>query len=531
MIRLVVDGRLTSRGASGEPDVPLSNPVVQMVTGFVTRRLGMSLIRSQTSERSDRSLGVSWFGVSWFGVTWFSPAQLVAAVVVMLLALTALADPVRASNGNGNGNGNGNTGALQSCADMWGSTTLADVNAAIGADTSQNPAADTDTVLTGSGIDVAVIDTGVNALGVEQLIDGPDLSFDALEDNLRFRDLHGHGTNMAAIIANSGGNHDGVAPGSRIVNVKVGAANGAVDVSQVIAGIDWAVQNRNANGMNIRVINLAYDRDADVDYTTDPLTRAVENAWHSGIVVVVAGGNDGRGMFRLGNPAIDPYVIAVGASESSGNSWKVPAYSTSGDGVRDPDLVAPGSSILSIGVGGSYLAETHAWATCVDDDGLLYLRGSGTSQAAAVVSGAVAVLLEQRPDLAPDQVKALLTGTATDLDQHTILQGNGMLNLGAALSAATPSAADAAQTFTTASGTGSLEDSRGSAHVGDEGDQLTGEMTAFGGDFDSAAHAAAQDAGTTWTDQTWSGGTWSGGTWSGATWSGGTWSEIGRAHV
>jgi serine protease AprX len=235
-----------------------------------------------------------------------------------------------------------------------------------------------------------VIDTGVNAVGVQDVIDGPDLSFDALDDNLRNRDLHGHGTNMAGIIASSDGNYHGVAPGSRIVNVKVGAANGAVDASQVIAGIDWVVQNRNANGMNIRVINLAYDTDADVDYVTDPLSRAVENAWHNGIVVVVAGGNDGRGVHRLGNPAIDPYVIAVGATEYRDDRWKVPTFSSTGDGVRNLDLVAPGTSILSLGVAGSYLADTHPDATCAGDDGLLYLRGSGTSQAAAAVAGAVA---------------------------------------------------------------------------------------------------------------------------------------------
>jgi serine protease AprX len=462
-------------------------------------------------------------------MTWLSPTQLLAAFAIMVMILTAIAVPAEAKGGQGGGQGGGDSGP-QSCADLSGSTTLDDVNAAIGADSFHN---DRKNAITGSGVDVAVIDTGVNAVGVENVIDGPDLSFDALDDNLRNRDLHGHGTNMAGIIASSDGNYHGVAPGARVVNVKVGAANGAVDVSQVIAGIDWVVQNRNANGMNIGVISLAYGTDADADYTIDPLTRAVENAWHNGIVVVVAGGNDGRSTHRLGNPALDPYVIAVGSAEDKTNEWVVPSFSSTGDGERNPDLVAPGASILSLGIAGSYLADTHPDATCLDDDGLLYLRGSGTSQGAAVVAGAVAMLLEQRPDLSPDQVKELLTSTADLLIDEThnssepfdlTKQGNGMVNLAAALSAPTPSEAASAQTFAIATGTGSLEDARGTAHVGDEGDQLTGEMTAFGGEWDSAAHAAAQEAGTTWTDQTWDGATWSGATWSGATWSGATWS-------
>jgi serine protease AprX len=410
-------------------------------------------------------------------------------------------------------------GGLPYCGDLSGDTyTLHDVNVAIGADGYHKPKGKASPIM-GAGIDVAVIDTGVNPSGLNDVVDGPDLSFDALGDNLRHRDLHGHGTNMAGIIATNTAAAWGVAPGARVVNVKVGAGDGAVDVSQVIAGIDWAVQNRDANGMNIRVISLAYASDADVDYRSDPLTRAVENAWHHGIVVVVAGGNDGRGIHRLGNPALDPYVIAAGAgSYNKGNgTWKSALFSSTGDGVRNPDLLAPGDAVTSLGVAGSYLADTYPDATCTGPDGLLRLRGSGTSQAAAVVAGSAAMLLEQRPELTPDQVKYLLTSTSPNK------QGNGMIDLAAAMQAPTPGA-EAAQSHDLALGGGTLEASRGSFHVGTDGDYLQGEMTAFGGDFDSTAHAAAQTAGTTWTDQTWNGATWSGGTWSGATWSGATWS-------
>ncbi len=438
---------------------------------------------------------------------------------------------VSAGKGGSSGGTTSGGGGVQYCADMNGSTRLHDVNVAIGADAFHKPKGRTAPIM-GAGIDVAVIDTGVNPVGLNAVVDGPDLSFDALNANVRNRDLHGHGTNIAGIIATNTSSAWGVAPGSRIVNVKVGAADGAVDVSQVIAGIDWVVQNRNAAGMNIRVINLADDTDAIVDYRTDPLTRSVENAWHHGIVVAVAGGNDGRSVGRLGNPALDPYVIAVGGAGpdfKSSIGWRVPNWSSKGDDIRNPDLVAPGEAILSLVTSGSYLADTYPRATCTGSDGRLYLRGSGTSQAAAVVAGAAALLLEQRPGLTPNQVKKLLTSTATSMSDSgtprpASQQGHGMLNVGRALNTATPSLVESAQVFQPAVGTGSLEASRGSYHVGATGDQLTGELTAFGGSFDSTAHTIAQAIGTAWTNQIWVGGTWVGGTWSGATWSGASWS-------
>ncbi|MDH4171298.1 MAG: S8 family serine peptidase, partial [Acidimicrobiia bacterium] len=363
-------------------------------------------------------------GANWFGVTWFSPAQLLAAVTVVLLLLLTMATPASAGRG-GNKGGDGSS-VPASCGDFIaesGTLTLDEVRAGINADYSA----------TGGGIGVAVIDTGVNRAGGlngnSKIIDGPDLSFDALDENLRFRDLHGHGTNMAAIIAaNNSGSGDGVAPGAHIVNVKVGAGDGTVDVSQVIAAIDWVVQNRDLNGNNIRVISLSFGTDADQDHRLDPLSHAVENAWRHGIVVVVAGGNDGRGIQRLGNPALNPYVIAVGAAEQARNgNWKVPSWSSTGDGRRNPDVVAPGSSVLSAGVAGSYLSDAHASATCATNKGELYLRGSGTSQAAAAVAGAAAMLLEARPELTPDEVKYLLTSSAVDLGSQAEVQGHGMV--------------------------------------------------------------------------------------------------------
>jgi serine protease AprX len=259
------------------------------------------------------------------------------AVLAVLVALVAVV-PSAGAKGKPQRDGSG----VASCAEMLGdghTLSLDEVRAGISADYSA----------TGGGVGVAVIDTGVNPVGGlsgnSKVSDGPDLSFDALEDNLRHRDLHGHGTNMAAIIAaNNSASGDGVAPGAHLINVKVGAGDGTVDVSQVIAAIDWVVQNRDLNGNNVRVISLSFNTDATQDHLLDPLAHAVENAWRAGIVVVVAGGNDGRSIQRLGNPAISPYVISVGAAEPDTNSpegWRVPQWSSTGDGVRNPDVVAP----------------------------------------------------------------------------------------------------------------------------------------------------------------------------------------------
>src|SRR5262249_11676759 len=155
---------------------------------------------------------------------------------------------------------------------------------------------------------------------------GPDLSFDSQDPTLSNVDSFGHGTHMASLIVGrdaAGTSSDyanpaaftGVAPDSRVVSVKVGADDGAADVSQVSPGIDSAVQHRNSDGMNIRVLNLSFGTDSTQNYKIDPLAYAAERAWRAGIVVVVAGGNDGTTRKVLADPAMDPLLLAVGASD------------------------------------------------------------------------------------------------------------------------------------------------------------------------------------------------------------------------
>ena len=384
----------------------------------------------------------------------------------------------------------------------------------------------------GLGVDVAVLDTGVTPVagldGPGKVVYGPDLSFDSQNSATAYLDGYGHGTAMASIIAgNDGvpGGFKGVAPGARVVSVKVGASNGATDVSQIIAGIDWVTQHAHDPGMNIRVLNLSLGTDSTQYYANDPLAMAAEQAWKHGIVVVAATGNENTSN-AVADPATDPYVVAVAASDPVGTvasaDDQVPSWSNRGTGTRQPDLVAPGAYVMGLNVPGSTLATNFPNAVFGR-----YLRGSGTSQATAIVSGAAADVLSAHPDYTPDQVKAALTRSATRISVNNPNKvGNGELNIPGALTA---SVNNATQSFPSATGTGSLEAARGSQHISMNGVTLTGEQDIFGNTWTGSVMGPAEAAGATWSGgvyicATWSGATWSSATWSGATWSGATWS-------
>jgi serine protease AprX len=394
---------------------------------------------------------------------------------------------------------------------------------------------------TGQGVDVAVIDSGVapvDGLSVAgKVIDGPDLSFESQASNLQYLDSFGHGTHMAGIIAGraSGAvpgqyvgdqtNFLGMAPDARIVSVKVADAHGATDVSQVIAAISWVVQHRQDNGLNIRVLNLSYGTDSAQHYGDDPLAYAAEQAWKQGIFVVASSGNAGF-VAKTGsmmNPGYDPLLMAVGASDPNGtvttSDDSVPSFSSSGSKARRPNLVAPGAHIVSLRVPGSLIDQTYSSGGAVTD-GLF--RGSGTSQAAAVVSGAAALIIQQRPTITPGKLKQLLTSTAVPLSGATReAQGSGELNLAEALSAKTPKEPG---TPHPSKGTGSLELSRGSTHLAQNGNTLEGEKDIFGVPFLSATMAQLQASGSSWSAGAWNGSSWSGSSWSGSSWSGSSWS-------
>jgi serine protease AprX len=395
--------------------------------------------------------------------------------------------------------------------------------------------------LTGQGIGVAVVDSGIAPVkGLNQagkVVNGPDLSFESQASNLRNVDTFGHGTHMAGIIAGRdadtpvGRENDpkyfvGMAPDARLVNMRVAGADGAVDVSQIIAAIDWTITHRNDAGLNIRVINLSFGTDSLQDPKYDPLSYAVEAAWRAGIVVVVSVGNDGPTDTRVGNPALNPYVIAVGGADTAGTinptDDRIGAFSTRGDATRHADLVAPGRSVVSLRDPGAFIDVNYPGGLVQDSTGRFF-KGSGTSQAAAVVSGAVALLLQQRPTMTPDQVKKLLTSTAKPLaGVDSIGQGAGELDVMAASMAATPTYT---QTFAKALGTGTLEGARGTAHVTDPTNlvDLTGEKDIMGAAWNPAVWTVNSAAGKAWSGGTWNGNVWSATGWTGTSWASQTW--------
>jgi hypothetical protein len=187
---------------------------------------------------------------------------------------------------------------------------------------------------TGRSVDLAVLDTGVTPVGHQRHRQGCPRAG---------RELRLPAAVDADATANPSKPGDtshfmGVAPDARIVSVKVADAWGNADVSQVIAGIDWVVQNRKASGLSIRVLNLSLGTPSTQKYTLDPLAHGAEQAWHNGIVLVASAGNNARGDGQLLNPAYDPYLLAVGASDSrgtvSGHDDLIPDLSSRGDGER-----------------------------------------------------------------------------------------------------------------------------------------------------------------------------------------------------
>ena len=355
----------------------------------------------------------------------------------------------------------------------------------------------------GKGIDVALVDSGVSPVGgLDQpgkVLYGPDLSNEGAHDNVANLDTFGHGTHMAGIIAgDDGAGVKGVAPDSRIVSVKVAGATGETNVAQVIAAIDWVVEHKNDNGLNIRVLNLSLGADGVKTNQGDPLSAAVERAWDAGIVVVAAVGNRGNGSNGIDSPAISPYVVAVGGMESyhsKGNGDKMANWSSSGNAHRTPDIVAAGRSIKSFRVPGSMLDVLYPSAV-VDEH---YFKGTGTSQSTAVVSGFVAAMLSANPQMSPDDIKLILQKTGWDLAPGMKLDGFGRIDIK------------------------KLDDFDGFAGVA-PAQNWPYAIPAKGDNGVVAGPAGASWSGGQWNGASWSGGTWSGASWSGASWSGASWS-------
>ena len=388
----------------------------------------------------------------------------------------------------------------------------------------------------GGGVGIAVLDTGVSQMNdlAGRLVHGPDLSGEGT-----LVDSYGHGTVMAGLAAGSGadsvnvkkGAYTGVAPQSHVVAVKVAGRNGAVDVSTILQGMHWVSAYKDQ--FNIRVLNLSWGTTSTQDPAVDPLNYAVQRLWQDGIVVVVAAGNAGSAPTTITKPADDPLVISVGAYDdkqsASTSDDVVPAWSSRGptaQGLTKPDLVVPGRTLIAARSHGSRIVAENPKALVAPS----YIRGSGTSQAAAVTSGLAALLISARPTVTPDQVKHLLRSTASPISGSSggsaDVQGSGRAQLAAAL------VADPGPAFTqkpTATGLGSIDASRGGRHVetvcagGATPTVVIGEIDVRCEAWNGSSWTGSSWTGSSWTGSSWTGSSWTGSSWTGSSWTGSSW--------
>lgn len=277
------------------------------------------------------------------------------------------------------------------------------------------------TGFTGKKITIAVLDTGVYPhydliYPINRII--------AWADFINYRntpyDDNGHGTHVAGIIAGNGGGsfgkYCGMAPQANLAVIKVLDKNGNGSLSAIIEGIDWCIKNKTE--YNIKVINLSFGAIAQDSYRTDLLCRATSSAWKNGIIVCTAAGNDGPETGTINTPGINPKVITVGNLDHRRtiifNDDSIHPTSSRGptrDKINKPDLLAPGTCIISLKPGGGYRSLT------------------GTSMAASLVSGGIALILEQNPRLRPDQVKQILLRNTRKIDRNPNKQEAGAVSL------------------------------------------------------------------------------------------------------
>ena len=272
---------------------------------------------------------------------------------------------------------------------------------------------------TGKGIGVAVIDSGVASHKSirERIVASYDFTGGGVRDEL------GHGTHVAGIIVgDQDSGYPGIAPGSHIVSLKVLNGDGSGETSDVISAIQWAVDNRAR--YNLRIINLSLGHPVFESYRDDPLCQAVQLAVDAGMVVVAAAGNfgktaDGRSVIGgIVSPGNSPAALTVGASNTLGTVQRsddvMASYSSRGptaiDGLLKPELVAPGNKVVAAAAQGASLPKTYSERVVSGQGAEAFIEFSGTSMAAAVVSGAAALVLDANESLTPARCEARATG-------------------------------------------------------------------------------------------------------------------------
>jgi serine protease AprX len=377
----------------------------------------------------------------------------------------------------------------------------------------------------GAGVTVALLDTGVNdtpALNRSsgRLIDGVDtsglLSGVPAATSGQFTDGYGHGTFLASLIAGGvvPGSHGlgvGVAPAAHVDVVKVADSQGQTSLVSVLAGLDWVATH--ASSIQVVNLSLAVDPPTAPAYGADPLNAAVEAVRAAGVLVVAAAGNTPD---RVADPGMDPKALTVGSVAMTDGRPVVSAFSGSGvvAGVQKPDVVAPGEHVLGEMSPGSVIAQENpqAW----DRDGLF--RGSGTSEATAITSGAAAAYLSLHPHSTPIAVKTALRASATRLPNPAA--GAGMVSL---------SPQRGYRSFTHHPG---ITDPTGEASFQPAGWQanswLDGAWVSWlASSWSASSWSASSWSASSWSASSWSASSWSASSWSASSWSGSSWADAG----
>lgn len=257
----------------------------------------------------------------------------------------------------------------------------------------------------GKGITIAFLDTGIcNIYDFGNRIKG-------FKDFINYKeapyDDNGHGTHVAGI-ATSNGKYKGIAPMANIIGIKVLNSSGQGNASDVLKGVDWIIDNYKK--YNIRIVNLSIGTNSEIK--NDPLVEGVEKLWDMGIVVVTAAGNSGPSYGTISSPGTSKKIITVGSSDDEVQSKIYSGRGPTKECVIKPDILAPGSNIIS----------------CKCQNGY-YKRLSGTSMSTPIVSGAIALLLEKEPQMSPDDVKYMLKLSSTSLNLPQNRQGWGLINI------------------------------------------------------------------------------------------------------
>ncbi len=299
----------------------------------------------------------------------------------------------------------------------------------------------------GDAVTIGFLDTGLDQLpGLSTDLYGEDKAwgtYDSVNNSVHNYDdeASGHGTHVASIANNSDfdpyGRIYGVAPNAPIVGIKAFDKEGKATYADVIRGIDWALKVKDQ--INLRILNMSFSGAVRSYYWDDPLNKAVMKAWQAGIVVVASSGNKGPDPMTIGVPGNVPYIITVGAMTDSYTSSllsddALATFSSAGPtaaGFVKPDVLAPGGHLPGLMSFDSQIVLEHPEF----HDGGRYFEMSGTSQAAAVVSGVVALMLTNDPNLSPDDVKCRLMDSAhaaknsdDSLAYSIFQQGAGVVN-------------------------------------------------------------------------------------------------------